>query len=126
MELPVTDPQDFKKFGQAEVGCFFDGARGRYIGVAVIDFAEEHGFDISELIEEYAQLCDREQGSAPTWEEFLADHEYYHELWDDAENHLNTLTEDGFWFGGSEHGDWGLWEAERDDYELSPEDYMGE
>jgi hypothetical protein len=116
---------EFKKFGQDEVGCYADGARGRYIGVVVIEMAEDHGFDIADLLEEFAQVCDCEQADAPTWEEFLADHEFYHDTWDAAENYLNGLTEEGYYFGTSEGGgDWGLWEVDVEPCELCPEDYM--
>ena len=38
------------------------------------------------------------------------DHEWYSEAWDCAEEHMQALTPDGYWFGSTENGDWGLWE----------------
>jgi hypothetical protein len=92
-------------YGAESAGCWFDGHRGIYIGDAVIETAIDHGW-----------VCDVKGEDAgpyqtsPTWTE----HEHYHELWGEAEEFMQQFAEEGFYFGGSEGGDWGLWQAEED------------
>jgi hypothetical protein len=78
-------------------GCYFDSARGQYIGIEVIRLAESYGFTLSD---EDEKQCD-----------VYAEH--YHELWDEAENYLNTMAPADYYFGSNpDSSDWGLWQAE--------------
>ena len=84
-----------------DTGCYFDSARGIYIGQAVIEMAVEHGMK--------DDPCNCESCKANGID---SDCEFYHERWDEAEEFLNTLTSDDVYFGGNDNGDWGLWEIE--------------
>ncbi len=97
-----------KVFTKKQAGCYADSARGIYIGQdVVIPMAENYGFVL--------ELCDCEYCHAHRlgniydtgWE--ISRCEWYNEIWDEAENRLNTLCEDGIYFGSTENGDWGLW-----------------
>ena len=83
-----------------DIGVYFDGARGVYIGEAVQQLAASHGWKYSAQFET-VNVADTD-GDEYTW------------AWDEAEDFLNTLTADGVYFGGSEGGDWGLWSVEDD------------
>jgi hypothetical protein len=83
-------------YSPKETGCWFDSSRGIYIGEAVIELAESHGFRI--------QSKDRKNRN-PTGE-------FYSELWDEAEDYMEQFAPLGFFFGSNESGDWGLWEEE--------------
>jgi hypothetical protein len=74
--------------------------RGIYIGEAIIQTAIRHGFDDSDVYLE---------GNAR-----YADLDFYHELTDEAEDFMQKFAAEGFWFGFSEGGDWGLWVIEED------------
>lgn len=85
------------KQNELQVGCYFDSARGMYIGQAVIELAESFGM--------------------PTETERTPEHEFYCEAWDDAENWLNShVAKDGFFFGSSESGDFGYWKSTQYNY----------
>jgi len=110
-------------FTRADIGCYFDSHRGRYIGVEVILLAEEHGYDIADLRATHENLCSTNVGGTvvfeSTFDEWLVNEcEFYHEEWDDAENFLNGLCDNEVWAGSGECGDWGIWpcEAGEDDY----------
>lgn len=92
-------------YGAKEAGCWFDGARGIYIGDAIIETAIEHGFP-----------CPEEPTKAPSWQggTTWTDSEYYHELTDEATEFLQQFAAEGFWFGCSEGGDYGLWPTEEE------------
>lgn len=95
------------KYGSAEEGCWFDGARGIYIGDCVIREAIARGWK-----------CDvGPTDDPPTWAPTpsWAEHEHYCELWDEAEQYMDQFAEEGFWFGASESGDWGLWACSEED-----------
>ena len=69
-----------KKFPpvNVETGCYFDSARGQYIGQAVIQLAENCGM---------AKVSDEDR---------QPDGEFYCESWDNAENYLNShVADDG-------------------------------
>jgi hypothetical protein len=85
------------------VGCWFDCPRGIYIGEEVIKAAVDRGFDCKEELTALALSNTR-----------LADYEFYHELACDAQEFMQEFAADGFWFGFSEGGDWGLWASEED------------
>lgn len=81
-----------------DTGCYFESARGQYIGQAVIQLAENCGMMFSE---------DEDEENKTPYGEF------YHELWEMAENYLNShVADDGFFFGSNESGDWGYWKNE--------------
>lgn len=85
------------KLTKNDAGCWFDSARGIYIGEAVIDLAIEHGFD------------PKEEEPKGGWSHY----EYYDELQDEAEDFLNEkFAPEDCYFGPNENGDWGLWEVE--------------
>lgn len=79
-----------------EEGCYFDSARGQYVGQAVIELAESLGMTPEE--------------------ERTPEHEFYYEAWEDAENWLNRFHSDAahFW-GCTENGDFGYWKIEEED-----------
>ncbi len=100
----LTLPGTEQKYGFKEEGCWFDGHRGIYMGEAIIDTAIDHGFTIED--------GDLEDGKR------YADHEFYHELWEEAEDFMQAFALDGYYFGTSEGGgDWGLWAVEEDEEE---------
>ena len=85
------------KFTLADAGCWFDGARGIYIGEAVIALAIDYGFRTGV------------RKPRDGWSK----HEYYCELWSEAEGHLDGFAPEGFWIGGNEGGgDFGMWPIE--------------
>ena len=88
-------------YTQDDIGCYFDGARGVYIGEAVQQLAASHGWKYSAQFET-VNVHDDGDPEAYTW------------AWDEAEDFLNTLTAEGVWFGSTEGGDWGLWPVEDD------------
>jgi hypothetical protein len=87
-------------YGASVEGCWFDNCRGIYIGEAIIDCAISHGFDVSDYEE-----------SDERWSEY----EHYHELTGEAEDFMQKFAAEGYWFGFSEGGDWGLWASEEED-----------
>ena len=93
--MSKTDLKDWT-YGEEDVGCYFDCVRGRYIGEDVIEMAEDRGFVVAKEDEENRH----------------PDGEFYSELWEEAEEYLNEMTKEGFYFGSNENGDWGLWEEE--------------
>ena len=96
-------------FTKADVGCYFDSARGVYIGEAVQASAALHGWAPADGV----VACDHDDCETAHDE---ADHgTHYHEATIQAEDHLNGLTTDDVWFGPTESGDWGLWPLEEED-----------
>ena len=85
---------------EADTGCWFDCARGIYIGEAVIDLAQQWGFEVSE---------DDEVNTLP-------EGEFYNELTDEAELYMQQFAPDGYYFGSNENSDWGLWSDDCEDY----------
>ena len=89
------------RFTTADIDCYFDGARGwEDIHKLVQDFAREVGYvfkfdNINEDPEDF-----------PIWQ---------NEATDEAEEYLNTFTDDDVSFGSNESGDWGLWHLCEDD-----------
>lgn len=81
--MKVLDPKD--------AGCWFDSHRGIYIGEAVQEVAQSYGWT----------------GPLVTKEE-----EFYCEAWEEADQFLDSICPEHFWFGGNDNGDWGMW---RDD-----------
>lgn len=95
-------------YGAAHAGCWFDGARGIYIGDCVIREAIAHGWQC-----DVPPCADpKPWAPTPTWEE----HEHYHELWDEAEEYMQQFADEHHYFGTSDWGgDWGLWECEQEE-----------
>lgn len=90
------------KITSADEGNWFDSSRGRYIGEAVIETAESFGFKVKPEDEKNKK----------------ADGEDYEELWIEAEEYLNKLAPEGYWFGSQpETSDWGLWKTEDEEME---------
>jgi len=79
-------------YGIGEIGCYFDGNRGIYIGEHVQSMAYNNGW-------------------RPKRDMVPHDDEFYHEAIDEAEDFLNDLPGvlDGLAFGSTDSGDWGLW-----------------
>ena len=114
-------------FTIADIGCYSDSARGVCSGCVIIEMATTHGFT-------YYEECTRQQESLfdafeiwqenedrfvslyhSEWEDFLISREDYLDLWEMAENYLNTMCDDTVWFGCSEGGDWGLWSVDEEE-----------
>lgn len=102
---------------------YADCIRGHYIGCVVIDLACDNGFlpDGVSLFDEFSAWSENEERFVSMyyseWESWLTDREDYLDLWDMAENFLNSLCDDSVWFGCTEGGDWGLWENEQEEEE---------
>lgn len=93
----------YEKITAAHEGCWFDCARGIYIGEAIIATAVDNGWDW--------KAAGYEEG------DISPDSEHYCEAWDDAERFMGTLAPEGYWFGATENGDWGLWKVEEEEGE---------
>ncbi len=102
-----------KVFTSEARGCYADSARGIYIGQdVVIPMAEKYGF-VKELCD--CTYCHSHRlGNVYGVEWEISRCEWYNEIWDEAENFLTSLCEDGLYFGGNENGDFGLWEVENE------------
>ena len=103
------------RFTTADIGCYFDGARGVYIGEAIQEWAAQEG---SPQGARFGEVYCHHNGDTgiicPCPGE--DDHgQWYHEATTEAEDYLNTLTADDVSFGPSEQGDWGLWHLCDDD-----------
>ena len=83
---------------EAHAGCWFDGGRGIYIGLRVIEAAQDRGWDNGEYREG----------------DFHTESEFYLEAWGAATDFLNSLAPEGFWLGCNESGDFGMWECEEE------------
>jgi hypothetical protein len=81
------------KFTKADVGCWVDDARGRYMGERIQEIAASYGW---------------------TSEKLDFDHELYYEAWDEAVDYLQSLCDETVYFT-SEHGPFCLVEATDDD-----------
>lgn len=90
-----------KTYTSDDIGVYFDGARGVYIGEAVQQLAASHGWKYSAQFETVG-VHDDGVTEEYTW------------AWDEAEDFLNDLTDDSVYFGSTESGDWGLWAVEDD------------
>jgi hypothetical protein len=98
----MTELVDKKELiGADGEGCWFDCARGIYIGDYVIREALLRGWECD------IDLAKCDVGG--TW----TDHEHYCELWDEAEEYMQQFAAEGYYFGTSDgFGDWGLWACE--------------
>lgn len=90
-------------------GCWFDGARGIYIGEAVIAEAQAWGWNAKA-----AGYTERDLTVYGYEEDPKGDEEAYNWATDAAEEFLAGLAPEGFWVGFSEQGDFGMWESEED------------
>lgn len=87
------------KLEPKHAGCWFDCARGIYIGGHVMRLALASGWKPKDLPEDYLST----------------EGEHYHELTDEATDYLQSLAPEGYWVGFSEHGgDFGMWECEEE------------
>jgi len=99
-DFKIEMPDPPYMFDGTDEGCWFDSALGQYIGEEVIKLAEKMGMKI-ELEDEINKT---------------GDGEFYSELWDEAENYLNNnCAPSGYYFGGNDSCDWGLWKNEDED-----------
>jgi len=93
--------QTYPKLEAKHAGCWFDGARGIYIGEAVIKEALAAGWSAEGYTEEEFKV--HGEGVDP---------EAYQWATDAAEEFLASLAPDGFWIGSNENGDFGMWQIE--------------
>lgn len=111
-------------FTKDAVGCYGDSARGQYMVDHVVDFAQAYGFVLDQSCECGYCCASRKIIEVFATEKtgMLTNHydndwrasgcEFANEIWDDAEKFLNNITADGLYWGATENGDWGLWEAD--------------
>lgn len=101
--------QSKNKVDLLEVGCYFDGSRGIYIGEEVQSLAKDYGW---------------------TGEEVDSDGEFYDEAWSEAEEFLQEFCPPYSYCGGNESGDWGVWPITDDDelprFDDVPDDFTGD
>jgi hypothetical protein len=117
LDKPVVMGEPLLEVKPCDEGCWFDSARGQYLGAAVIVAAWEHGF-VCPQMDELARLRENRTLEVPThrvWWEMIADDSAYNDIFEEAEAWFNNLAPDGFYFGTSEIGDWGLWKVESDE-----------
>lgn len=81
-------------YGADKAGCWFDNCRGCYLGEAVISEAIAHGFPIDDETQVEMDAAER-----------YADLEFYHDLWQEADDYMCQFAAEGFWFGSNESGD---------------------
>ena len=109
------------RFTKSDIGCYFDGSRGIYIGEEIMGWAGRIGLEMGVVITDVPCHHDTyglhgrfDTATCPCPGE--DDHaQWYSEATDEAEEFLNTLTDDDVAFGPSEQGDWGLWHLCDDD-----------
>jgi len=73
------------------LGCWFDSNRGIHIGESVQEAALSYGWKGSMVYN---------------------DEENYILVWDEAADFIDNLCPEGYWFGGNDNGDWGVWPME--------------
>jgi len=90
-----------------DAGCYVDSARGIYSTDAIVDFANLHGAKIEHDTEcKHGETCGESQFAGCEW---MGDYE------DDADAYMNLhFGVEGYYWGRSEQGDWGLWADEED------------
>ena len=111
--MTTTDTR-YTKF---DIGLYFDGVRGVYIGEAIQRMAWSH--DLASIPTDIGFIpCDHTECVSISSAEYHSedDHgQWYDDATTEAEDFLNTLTDDDVAFGPSEQGDWGLWHLCDDD-----------
>ena len=83
-------------------GCWIDCAEGTYVGQRIIGIAKQYGFKIKPEDEKYVTFSE-----ALLQDDGAEQHQW---LADEAEEYMQELAPEGFYFGSSDQGDWGLWE----------------
>lgn len=98
----------------SDAGCWLDSARGWTTYPAIIDIAcGTYWFELPEDVKTaWASFATDQHDD---WLEFWRDRDDMHDVCDMAESYLNTLAPEGYYFGTSEQGDWGLWAIEGDE-----------
>lgn len=86
-----------QQLSEDDAGPWIDSSRGIYMGVEIQKIAQERGW-------EGAQVLDPKD-------------EVYFDASHDAEDYLQSIAPDGYYFGTSEQGDWGLWRFEEEEGE---------
>ena len=105
----------------AQEGCWFDGNRGIYLQQAVLQAAKERGWTGKAYVrynpdEERSCLTGPILNDAGTHRLLGPDDDEYYDAAQEAEDYLNTLAPEGYYFGYSEGGgDFGLWKCEDED-----------
>jgi hypothetical protein len=113
--MTTTDTK-YTKFDKFDIGCYLDGARGVYIGEAIQADALLHGWRNNGWGAIHVDHAHPSHIPYPCPCPGEDDHgQWYHEATTEAEDYLNTLTDDDVAFGPSESGDWGLWHICDDD-----------
>ena len=115
--MGLSKQQEKASYGASSEGCWFDGSRGQYIGECVIDTAIAHDWDY-----EKAGYTDADRYCGGIHSEGEGT-EFYCDMWDAAENYMQTFAEDGYWFGSHpDWGDWGLYRTDADESEGGEEE----
>lgn len=87
------------EYTQADAGCYIDGAPGIYAIDAIIAFAEGHGYTEPGCSHRAPGICSE-----------CAD-----DIEDECDDYMNEhCGVDGYYWGRSDAGDWGLWPSEDD------------
>ena len=100
------------EFTALDAGCWFDSHRGQYIGEAVQDEADDRGWS------GWFTPCEHDPGMYMSCSEHSGDFHgvCYDEATQEAEDYLNDMAPEGFYFGSNpDSGDWGLWAIDEDD-----------
>ncbi|RMD52160.1 hypothetical protein D6827_00590 [Candidatus Parcubacteria bacterium] len=77
-------------------GWIFDSREGIYMGESVQSLAREFGWS--------GEFASR-------------DSQYYLDAWTEAEEYLNSLLPEGYYFGYNDSGDFGLWKEDEGEEE---------
>ena len=110
-------------FTRDDIGCYFDGARGIYIGEAIQEWAGRIGLERDVAIT--VVPCHHDGIHSDGYDSGIScpcpgidDHDdWYNGSTSEAEDFLNTLTADDVSFSSTESGDWGLWHLCDDEME---------
>jgi len=89
-------------------GCYVDNARGIYATDAIIEFANDHGANITHATDCCTpfETCDPSEFAGCEW---IGDYEDRADEWMNDHYHVDGC----FW--GRQDGDWGLWSFEDED-----------
>ena len=97
-------------YSATDSGCYVDNARGIYATDAIIEFANDHGADIT-----HDPGCPSIDCAATTIDATFATCEWVGEYEDRADDWMNDhFPVDGCSWGRQD-GDWGLWSLEDED-----------
>lgn len=95
------------KFTEADAGCWLDSALGIYQGEEIQQIAIDSGMNADVIPTHHIEIIVDRFCAADHTEK---DHDtFYHEATQNAEDYLNTLAPQDYYFGSNESGDWGMW-----------------